>query len=1446
MLLCQSSKRQKFMCIPMCSPNDNCLNFANGSHQKSLSNLSTDNYGKSNNKITYEISLNDSSTPLTNINNYNKYPRSLKNSASYLHKLKSKPNPYLKIRRNNSNEDFVCKNQNDINDSSYNYLDNNYEYSNNHSNYNIKKNSTNEFSFLRKKNDRDNICNRINGKRSDLLDKIKSMSNRINKAIGIYQDKNTESPIYNDSKNEYNFVSYSNGGVDPNEKYNNDKSKPKNSGINYDKIDMLRQNYNKKNKFLEKMKKNSEREKKLIDLKINNLSGVIKGNNIYNRIGNNLSKLKKEKPDYDTMFNDKNQYLNDNDNNIINSDVNNNKQNIYKDRNNISYNDKNLFNNNYKNKLLNENSNLINDVENSLYYNYNRNNDDSFNENNQKKDTSIRIHYGRNYLNENDGGNNNFKNDNNNNYYKRNNDNLDYANNLNNYGDNNIYNNKKNINRNEYLPNNEDEALNNGKNNNDFQKNYNSYYDNRNINKNVNNKYNYIEEGDDANCINDRKYPNEYNDKKNSNINRKNSSLKRNNHSSVDNIFDYNKKYIDKFNNDYNIGSPASYKNINYLNKGCNDENNNNNKVNNKYRNNSFDHNNDLNFNYDDYINNNNFDFNDLDKNKDNQKSKNTYVINYSINKNQEQYNDPNGNQYNDINNNNYGQNNDINDLVKYTDKKNNNKNNYIYNNDDKNNNDNENYIEEESVDIYNRSFSDYLYNTDKKSRDRYNNNYYEEIIHTKRYKDYMLSSADEDIPRNKSLEIRRRYHLHPYKSKIRNNSENHRRVFLNENKNNYSNNYRPMIHNFNFNEYCKEYGKNYNYDNICNKRYFNRGCHTHCFNPCCCRNFNCENYIRRCKPRFISCGGNRNNSQENIDIINKKIEKDNNYCYDNINPPRNKTINASSNYYEKRRKKLKENNRLVDIINESNDFPNKINQKRNISIEVDSVLRNKKPDKIIKNEDNIIPIRNLEKEDEFKSNIITKKNVYEKYTYSNIEENNKNPKLKELEDEINKLKSDYATLENKYNKVIKENEKLTKITTKNIQIETELKEFRTNLNSFKRKNNINEAKIKKLETTNQELLSKLRTSNLREESKDNSLKNESRNILNENRKLKEQIKRLELENKNMTYINKENKKNFDELLVRYNELLVKFNNLNLKKNEDKIDRTNPIFSVKKDEKYNNHLILTVKKIYGKLNKDIDELNSDKDSYNMKYKSNNTTIKKYINKDDDFLNNPQDDDYERLEAHYKILKNENQRLKMELNKLNNPNINNYLDEINTNNNNDINNNSNEVILSYNKIVDQLNNEISSLKEMIENYKKEIKELRDKTGKKNMSNALDDELVIVNKETTLNKDNNNMEITNNVSVKKNLEITDGDLNKYHEIIQDLNNLVLIYENFFFKRDVKPKNNSELQCVLIVEYIKKKIRKIKLNTLINLIIYKNSLPKKNDNDKNTGLNGESNDI
>ena len=183
MLLCHSPKRQKYICVPVCSPISNCspnsLYLTNCRHQKSLSNLTTNNYGKPTNKITYEISENDSSNPISNKNNYNNYPKQLRNSSSYLHKLKSKPNPYFNLRRNNSNENFICGQQNDINVNSYNYLDNKNKYSNNHSIYDMKRSNINDLSFWGNKNDKDIINNRINGKRSDLLDKIKCMSNRI-------------------------------------------------------------------------------------------------------------------------------------------------------------------------------------------------------------------------------------------------------------------------------------------------------------------------------------------------------------------------------------------------------------------------------------------------------------------------------------------------------------------------------------------------------------------------------------------------------------------------------------------------------------------------------------------------------------------------------------------------------------------------------------------------------------------------------------------------------------------------------------------------------------------------------------------------------------------------------------------------------------------------------------------------------------------------------------------------------------------------------------------------------------------------------------------------------------------------------------------------------------------------------------------------------------------
>ena len=60
-------------------------------------------------------------------------------------------------------------------------------------------------------------------------------------------------------------------------------------------------------------------------------------------------------------------------------------------------------------------------------------------------------------------------------------------------------------------------------------------------------------------------------------------------------------------------------------------------------------------------------------------------------------------------------------------------------------------------------------------------------------------------------------------------------------------------------------------------------------------------------------------------------------------------------------------------------------------------------------------------------------------------------------------------------------------------------------------------------------------------------------------------------------------------------------------------------------------------------------------------------------------------------------------------------------------------------------------------------------------------------------------------------------------KYHEIIQDLSNMILIYEKFFFKGKIKPKNNKELFCYLLVQYIAEKFRKIKMNTFMNIFHY-----------------------
>ena len=141
--------------------------------------------------------------------------------------------------------------------------------------------------------------------------------------------------------------------------------------------------------------------------------------------------------------------------------------------------------------------------------------------------------------------------------------------------------------------------------------------------------------------------------------------------------------------------------------------------------------------------------------------------------------------------------------------------------------------------------------------------------------------------------------------------------------------------------------------------------------------------------------------------------------------------------------------------------------------------------------------------------------------------------------------------------------------------------------------------------------------------------------------------------------------------------------------------------------------------------------------------------------------------------------------------------------------------------------DLLNKEILSLKKKIEIYEKQLEgqTIDNKKGK----SYYEDEIVIINKEFTINKGVSGNEYKN--SVKKEINSKDNDIIKYHDIIQELSNMIFIYEYFLFNKKIKPKNNHELLCFIIVQNIAKKIKEIKINTFVRFImsIYKNKNTK-----------------
>ena len=162
--------------------------------------------------------------------------------------------------------------------------------------------------------------------------------------------------------------------------------------------------------------------------------------------------------------------------------------------------------------------------------------------------------------------------------------------------------------------------------------------------------------------------------------------------------------------------------------------------------------------------------------------------------------------------------------------------------------------------------------------------------------------------------------------------------------------------------------------------------------------------------------------------------------------------------------------------------------------------------------------------------------------------------------------------------------------------------------------------------------------------------------------------------------------------------------------------------------------------------------------------------------------------------------------------------------------------NNEMISDYKKTIEKLKKENNELKSILKSRKYNVANnnydnYENIPNNKARNSGYEDEIIIINKETTYSKGlfdkpnefNKYGIIKNKYEIKKKADIKSDEILKYHEIIQDLSNMILIYEKFFFKEKVKPKNNQELFCYLLVQYINEKVLKIKMNAFMNIFYY-----------------------
>ena len=299
--------------------------------------------------------------------------------------------------------------------------------------------------------------------------------------------------------------------------------------------------------------------------------------------------------------------------------------------------------------------------------------------------------------------------------------------------------------------------------------------------------------------------------------------------------------------------------------------------------------------------------------------------------------------------------------------------------------------------------------------------------------------------------------------------------------------------------------------------------------------------------------------------------------------------------------------------------------------------------------------------------------------------------------------------------------------------------------------------------------------------------------------------------------INEEKDKNINDLYKKNDIAQKKIENLNSKINSLNAEKNETT------KKYNNANLLyeeisrEVNKLEKKLEENDIELNNVKKE-NEKDKNNLIESNKKYNEDYNNLNKK----FIKIQEQLNKYKEENQSL---LNK--NSIISSKNETLLAEKKFD-----KEIISSYKETIDKLNKEISQLNKENEKNKKEIIELKNKFKSnlnRSSNSAYEDEIIIVNRETTYsrgvfsepNEFNKYGLIKNKYDIQKNEEIKNNEIFNYHEIIQDLTNMILLYEKFFFKDKVKPKNIQELFYYLITQFIDEKVKNAKINVFVHLM-------------------------